>query len=358
MESNKDLKKDKLNNSLNKLLNLFDEGQAILKGDPLPSEPIKHDSYDLSSLVETILDPNKKLEVSPPKEFKTNNSSQSSPSEVHNRASAFEEFRKRVNINTNKIQSTSINLQATVPKENLNKLQNSLFEIPKDDNSSIKYFSCDYSDKYFAKVSQFNSNFNNVDNSISDSNYSQLQIRAKSCRDCVAYKIRKNTIFGEGSLGSKLLVIGEGPGEYEDNSGEIFVGPSGQFLEKWLKAINLDMRKEVYLTNIVKCYSGNNPTSDMVNSCKNYLKREIQLVAPSAILVLGKVAANGLLENELSLSKLRNRPIYYNGIPVVVTYHPSAVLRNPNEWKRPAWEDVKRVAKLLDSSASSITRSN
>lgn len=357
MESDKNLQREKLNVSLNKLLNLFDEGESLLKGDSLPDSAIEHKSYNLSPLVEKILDPNIKFEKSIEDEPSTNNLITSKSQDKPNMACAFEALRKRVGTTNNSTSNNELEVKKDYLKNGDPKVQPTLFKIPTEDNFIIKYFTNDFSETYFATTNQYHNNFNNDVNDINSLNYSQLQSKAKLCQNCDACKIRKNTIFGEGELTSRLLVVGEGPGEYEDNSGQIFVGPSGQFLEKWLKGITLDMRRDVYLTNIVKCYSGNNPTKNMVLSCKNYLKREIQLVNPKAILVLGKVAAFGLIEKDLTLSELRNRPIYYNGIPVVVTYHPSAVLRNPKEWKRPAWEDVKKVANLLNISVPKKNRS-
>ncbi len=366
MENNDNLKAEVLNDSLNKLLNLFDEGQSVLKGDILPSTPPVKSTYDFSKIVETILDPNKKIEDLSQNKVALNNqkSNQNNApnnvaplsSDIHNRASAFDELRRRVN--NNKAKNTTTAERNNVIRETPKSVQSALFESPKaDDGGDIKYFTTDYSPSYFDKNVNIHTNFNTDDNDISHLSYSQLKYLSKSCQNCRASKIRANTIFGEGPLDARLLVIGEGPGEYEDRENKIFVGPSGQYLEKWLKGINLDMRKDVYLTNIVKCYSKGNPTSDMVNSCKGYLKREIQLVAPTAILVLGKVAANGLLENELSLATLREKNIYYNGIPTIVTYHPAAVLRNQKMWRRPAWEDVKKVARLLNITLPSVSRS-
>jgi DNA polymerase len=180
----------------------------------------------------------------------------------------------------------------------------------------------------------------------SKASYQELHDYVMNCTHCNECSNRLNVLFGEGKLPSRLMVIGEGPGRSEDATGRLFVGPSGDFLSKWLSSIHLNMREDVYLSNIVKCFSGTNPTPQRANYCKQFLERQIDFVKPDALLVLGKVAANSLLNNELPLNQMREKDLSFKGIPVVVTYHPAAVLRN-EQWKRPVWNDLKRTASIL-----------
>jgi DNA polymerase len=145
------------------------------------------------------------------------------------------------------------------------------------------------------------------------------------------------------------MVIGEGPGGDEDLQGEAFVGRAGKYLDAWLNAINLSRTNGVYITNIVKCRPPNNrdPQGDEVEACVPYLSRQIQLLQPQAILLLGRVAAQTLLGRKDALAALRGTFHRYEGIPVLVTYHPAAVLRD-QRLKRPVWEDLKKIASFLN----------
>jgi len=144
------------------------------------------------------------------------------------------------------------------------------------------------------------------------------------------------------------MLIGEAPGADEDAQGEPFVGRAGQLLNKILDAIQFK-RQDVYIANILKCRPPNNrkPQAEEVELCLPYLRKQIQLITPSVILCLGLTAAENLLGTRESLSRLRGRVLSFEGTPVMVTYHPAALLRNPN-WKRPAWEDVQAIKKLHD----------
>jgi len=144
------------------------------------------------------------------------------------------------------------------------------------------------------------------------------------------------------------MLVGEAPGADEDAQGEPFVGRAGQLLNKILEAIQFK-REAVYICNILKCRPPNNrkPQVDEVELCIPYLRKQIQLIQPKVILCLGLTAAENLLGTTESLTRLRGRVMKYEGIPLMVTYHPAALLRNPN-WKRPAWEDVQAVRKLHD----------
>ncbi|MEI7695110.1 MAG: uracil-DNA glycosylase [Chlorobium sp.] len=165
--------------------------------------------------------------------------------------------------------------------------------------------------------------------------------RAKGCHKCTLAATRLNFVFGEGNPAANLVVIGEAPGAEEDASGRPFVGRSGQLLDKILLSAGFQ-REEVYICNILKCRPpGNrNPLNDEIINCMPWLLRQLQILKPKIILMLGKVAANTLLENSLSLGTMRGKLIKWNGYDCFITYHPAALLRNPN-WKQGCWEDIQ-----------------
>jgi DNA polymerase len=150
------------------------------------------------------------------------------------------------------------------------------------------------------------------------------------------------------------MCVGEAPGATEDETGRPFVGAAGQLLTKILAAIEL-RREDVYICNVLKHRPpGNrNPRPEEVTACSPYLIRQIELIRPKVILALGTFAAQTLLNTTLSIGKLRNQIHRYYGVPLIVTYHPAALLRNPS-WKRPAWEDVKLARRILDNSPPTI----
>jgi DNA polymerase len=144
------------------------------------------------------------------------------------------------------------------------------------------------------------------------------------------------------------MLVGEAPGADEDAQGEPFVGRAGQLLTKILEAIHFK-RDEVFICNILKCRPPGNrkPLPEEIDRCIPYLRRQVALVKPKLIVCLGLTAAESLLQTTEGLGKLRGRVLQYEGTPLMVTYHPAALLRNPN-WKRPAWEDVQAARKLHD----------
>ena len=170
-----------------------------------------------------------------------------------------------------------------------------------------------------------------------------------SCTKCRLCETRNHTVPGEGAETARLVVVGEGPGRTEDETGRPFVGQAGDLLTKILAAIDLP-REQVYICNIVKCRPPENrtPQYDEVASCLPYLWRQIELVRPKVILAMGGTAAQSLLDAKSALGAMRNRVHRFRGIPVVVTYHPAALLRNPN-WKKPTWDDVRFARRLLDT---------
>jgi DNA polymerase len=168
------------------------------------------------------------------------------------------------------------------------------------------------------------------------------------CTKCPLCTSRTKAVPGEGNEAARLLVVGEGPGEQEDLTGRPFVGRAGELLDKILNAIDTP-RETVYIANVVKCRPPRNrvPLPDERAACLPYLHRQIALLKPKVILALGTTAAEALLGVKKPLGDLRLKVHRLDGIPLVVTYHPAALLRNPN-WKRPAWDDVRIARQLLD----------
>ena len=168
------------------------------------------------------------------------------------------------------------------------------------------------------------------------------------CQKCVLGKTRTKFVFGVGNPNATAMLIGEAPGADEDQKGEPFVGRAGKLLNDILKAINF-AREEVYIANILKCRPPGNrdPLPGEMETCMPYLMKQIDLVKPKVILCLGRIAANGLLGKKLTLAALRENVYEVNGIKVIATYHPAALLRNPN-WKHGCWDDVKKFRKIHD----------
>ena len=173
----------------------------------------------------------------------------------------------------------------------------------------------------------------------------------ESCTRCVLYKTATRGVPGSGNPNADFMCVGEGPGANEDEQGVPFVGAAGQLLTKILAAVNLS-RDEVFITNVVKHRPpGNrNPAPEEITACLPYLVRQLELIKPKVILALGTFAAQTLLDTKTPIGKLRGEVHRYHGIPVVVTYHPAALLRNPS-WKRPTWEDVQLARRILDSAS-------
>ncbi len=168
-----------------------------------------------------------------------------------------------------------------------------------------------------------------------------------SCTKCRLCEARRHTVPGEGPPEARLVVVGEGPGRVEDDTGRPFVGPAGELLTKILGAIELP-RERVFICNVVKCRPPENrlPQFDEIAACVPYLFRQIEIVKPKVILAMGGTAAQTLLNTKQSLGALRNLVHRFRGIPLIVTYHPAALLRNPN-WKKPTWDDVRIARRLI-----------
>jgi DNA polymerase len=180
-----------------------------------------------------------------------------------------------------------------------------------------------------------------------------LHSQIAGCLKCPLGQTRTTLVFGTGNPTASLMFIGEAPGADEDLQGEPFVGRAGQLLNKILEAIHM-RREEVFICNILKCRPPNNrtPIPEEVEQCLPYLRKQIALVHPKLIVCLGLTAAHNLLRTKESLTSLRGRVLEFESTPLMVTYHPAALLRNPN-WKRPAWEDFQAIQKFHAGSAGS-----
>lgn len=178
----------------------------------------------------------------------------------------------------------------------------------------------------------------------------QIDEHVAGCARCALHKSAKHHVPGEGNAAAELLCVGEAPGAQEDEQGRPFVGESGELLTKILSAIQLS-RNDVYICNVLKHRPPGNrdPLPDEIIACQPYLLRQIEIVRPRVILALGRFAAQTLLQSTSGIGDLRGRLHRFHGVPLIVTYHPAALLRN-EAWKRPAWEDVKLVRRILDAS--------
>jgi uracil-DNA glycosylase len=192
-----------------------------------------------------------------------------------------------------------------------------------------------------------------------------IRERVRACTKCAHLACsRTQTVFGVGNPDADLMFIGEAPGMDEDQQGEPFVGRAGQLLTKILKAMNFT-REDVYIANILKCrpntppgsFGNRPPTPTEMQTCRPYLVEQIEIIQPSVLVALGAVAVDGLLGMRRTMRELRGRWHTYNGIPLMITYHPAYLLRNqaPSE-KRKVWEDMLQVLERLDQSISERQR--
>ena len=173
--------------------------------------------------------------------------------------------------------------------------------------------------------------------------------KISDCRRCTLCNGRKNAVPGMGVTNPLVLVIGEAPGEEEDLQGLPFVGPAGQLLDKMLAAISLDRKCNCYIANIVKCRPPKNrtPFPQEADSCSGFLQAQIHILKPRAILAMGRTAVQNLMKTEQGINSLRGKILDLNGIPLLATYHPSALLRDQS-LKRPAWDDLKIFRSKLE----------
>lgn len=181
-------------------------------------------------------------------------------------------------------------------------------------------------------------------------NWDILQAEVANCTKCALCKTRTQTVFGAGNKQADWMLVGEAPGQHEDEQGQPFVGKAGLLLTEMLRAIGLS-REEVFITNILKCRPPNNrdPLAVEVESCNDYLQRQQQLIQPKIILAIGRIAAQTLLKTDEPLARLRGKVHIFNNTPVVVVYHPAYLLRSLPE-KRKAWLDLQLAKQTLKDS--------
>lgn len=188
-----------------------------------------------------------------------------------------------------------------------------------------------------------------------DEEWERLRAQVLSCTKCALHSSRTQGVFGVGNRQADWLVIGEAPGADEDRLGEPFVGRAGQLLDAMLRAIGLSRATNVYIANVLKSRPPGNrdPKPEEVAACLPYLKQQIALLKPRLMLAVGRIAAQNLLGTELALGRLRGKVHHFGelNIPLVVTYHPSYLLRSPGE-KRKAWEDLKLARRCFQGTAA------
>lgn len=184
------------------------------------------------------------------------------------------------------------------------------------------------------------------------SSWQELNNQIVGCEKCSLCNGRTNIVIERGNRAAKWMFIGEGPGEHEDLQGKPFVGASGQLLDKMISAMKLNPIEDVYIANVVKCRPpfNRNPEKEEIIACSNYLFSQIELVKPDIIITLGRFAAQTLLKSDVAVGKLRNKVHTYKNIPLIVTYHPSYLLRTPNA-KKEAWHDLQLALKIKDDNA-------
>ncbi len=182
----------------------------------------------------------------------------------------------------------------------------------------------------------------------------EIAWKVLACRRCGLCEKRKKAVPGSGMMNPKVMIIGEAPGAEEDVQGEPFVGRAGKYLDSWMGAIKLFRGRDLFLANIVKCRPPGNrdPLPEEQQACLPYLKKQIRIIKPQTILCVGRIASQVITGKSEGIGRLRGGDYSYEGIPVVVTYHPSGVLRNP-EYRAPVWDDLKRLSGLLHAISSS-----
>lgn len=171
-----------------------------------------------------------------------------------------------------------------------------------------------------------------------------LRQEVVNCQKCPLGATRNHAVFGDGNPDADIMIIAEGPGYHEDMQGHTFVGPSGQMLDKILDACGFSRDEHIFISNIVRCRPPQNraPKPEEREACLPYLMKQIELINPKIIILLGATALKGLIDPNARITQVRGRWIQWHGRLVMPTYHPSALLRNPN-MKRPVWEDMKLV---------------
>lgn len=202
-----------------------------------------------------------------------------------------------------------------------------------------------FADQFFANQSPQSENSSPVLEErislIRNADWQTLQTLVSECTACNLAQTRTQTVFGVGDAQADWLIVGEAPGAEEDKRGEPFVGQAGKLLDNMLAALQLKRGENVFILNVLKCRPPNNrdPQTDEVAQCAPFLKRQLELINPKIIVAVGKFAAHSLLQSDASIAALRGKVHEYQGVPLVVTYHPAYLLRSPME-KAKAWQDL------------------
>lgn len=183
--------------------------------------------------------------------------------------------------------------------------------------------------------------------------YKELYKVCCKCQECRLGQTRTNMVFGEGNVRAKIMFVGEGPGRDEDLQGRPFVGRAGQLLTKMIEAIDLK-REDVYIANIVKCRPPNNrvPLPDETEKCLPYLRNQFAIVRPKIVVCLGATAGSNIISKDLRITRDRGKWIERKGIFLIATYHPAALLRDPDK-KKEAWIDFKKIRDKYNEMKSS-----
>ena len=199
-----------------------------------------------------------------------------------------------------------------------------------------------YSKKLTQNISSENNNLTSLDEII------------KKCKKCNLHKTRQNTVFGEGDPDSNIMIIGEAPGREEDEVGRPFIGRAGKLLNEFLKSIDLN-RDSVFIVNTIKCRppENRNPEASEISACSDYLDQQINIIKPKVLVLLGKIAANRLLGEDMPMSELRLKKFFIDkyDIPIIVFYHPAYILRSPSQ-KKKVWDDLQYLKGIIDSNVS------
>ena len=199
-----------------------------------------------------------------------------------------------------------------------------------------------YSKKLTQNISSKNNNLTSLDEII------------KKCKKCNLHKTRQNTVFGEGDPDSNIMIIGEAPGREEDEAGRPFIGRAGKLLNEFLKSIDLN-RDSVFIVNTIKCRPPENrdPEASEINACSDYLDQQINIIKPKVLVLLGKIAANRLLGEDMPMSELRLKKFFIDkyDIPIIVFYHPAYILRSPSQ-KKKVWDDLQYLKGIINSNVS------
>jgi DNA polymerase len=176
-----------------------------------------------------------------------------------------------------------------------------------------------------------------------------IRAEAVACTRCRLHAGRTQAVFADGNPDARLMVVGEAPGANEDATGLPFVGQAGKLLDLMLASVGLSRRDSVYICNVIKCRPpGNrNPAPDEIAACSPFLRRQIELIKPEALLAVGSFSAQLLTATEKPIGRLRGEVYSYEGVPLVITYHPAALLRNPG-WSRAAWDDLQLLRQVME----------